>query len=223
MREFAIFARQWTPGRVKTRLAAVIGNAAAAEVYQQSVLATLQRFASLGDRRSLMVTPPESVASMQMFAGAHWRCRAQAEGDLGERMSAYFAEAFTRGATQVVLIGSDSPTLPTQFVTAAFERLQVSDCVLGPAEDGGYYLLGLSRFIPELFLEMPWSKPNLLEQTEARLKEVKAAFALLPMWRDFDTVEDLHRLRVELAKLAPQNAVYLSLLNAIGRALPLCH
>ena len=107
-------------------------------------------------------------------------------------MSLMFQERLAiPGVDRVVLIGSDSPDLPTGYINQAFDALQRHDAVLGPTNDGGYYLIGLSRFAPELFGEqMPWSTPRLWRTTIETLRASSHTFATLPEWSDVDTGED---------------------------------
>jgi rSAM/selenodomain-associated transferase 1 len=220
MRELGVFVRHWTPGEVKTRLAAAVGANAAAEVYRVSVEVTLQRFGAVGDRRVVAYTPPESREEIGGVTGRNWELRAQASGDLGARMQGFFEDAFGGGAERVVLIGSDSPTLPGEHVEQAFDELRRAPVVLGPAEDGGYYLIGLARPMPELFHDIAWSTPAVYEQTLARAAAMAVGYVALPWWHDFDTLEDLRRMRDELMQMKPPQPVYQPLLEAIHRALP---
>jgi hypothetical protein len=113
-------------------------------------------------------------------------------------MAEFFATAFPAGAQRVVLIGSDSPNLPRVYLTQAFELLNQHPVVLGPADDGGYYLVGAAGRVPPIFTEMAWSSPRLYSQTIDRLRQADCPFAILPGWYDVDDVEGLLRLRNEL-------------------------
>jgi uncharacterized protein len=223
MREFGVFARHWTPGEVKSRLAVAIGPDRAAEVYRASLEVTLERFTAAGDRRTVVYTPPKRREAFAPWGQRGWLLRAQGEGDLGERMRQYFDAAFATGAQRVILIGSDSPTLPESHVAQAWDALLTAPVVLGPADDGGYYLVGLSRPLPGLFASIPWGTSAVWPRTQQRLAELGVNGAALPGWRDFDDLADLQRLRVELAQLAPHAPVYQALARAIEQALPHCH
>ena len=222
MHELGVFARYWSPGKVKTRLARTIGDEAAAEIYRASLAVTLDRFSAAGDVRTVAFTPLERQAEMQAFAGTCWIARPQASGDLGQRIEHYFSEAFARGATRIVLIGSDSPTLPIAFVYDAWRQLADAPVVLGPAQDGGYYLVGLSQPLPALFADIAWSTPLVWSQTVARLQQLSVSWTKLPPWHDFDDQSDLRRLRTELADLLRESPEYQPLVDAIDRttALP---
>jgi rSAM/selenodomain-associated transferase 1 len=199
MRQFGIFAKYWAPGEVKTRLAASIGAEAAARLHGAFVRTLLTRFAETGDSRALAFAPPEKRAEFETVAAGAWRLEPQAAGDLGRRMQTYFEVAFAARAERVVLIGADSPTLPAAIVEDAFEQLESRPVVIGPARDGGYYLIGAAREPPPIFASIAWSQPTVLAETVARLQSARREYVLLPEWYDVDTLEDLVRLNVELS------------------------
>jgi rSAM/selenodomain-associated transferase 1 len=199
VRQFGIFAKYWQPGAVKTRLARYIGDDAAATLHRACLETLLVRFAQLADRRVLAYSPSERGREFAAIAGPSWQTQPQVSGDLGRRMSHYFATSFATGCSAVVLIGSDSPTLPQQFVNDAFDRLQSTDAVLGPADDGGYYLIGLSHYVAEVFEGIDWSTANVRKQTLERFTMAGCRCDLLAPWYDVDTPADLDRLRAELA------------------------
>ncbi|HXG24759.1 MAG TPA: TIGR04282 family arsenosugar biosynthesis glycosyltransferase [Chthonomonadales bacterium] len=142
----------------------------------------------------------------------------QGEGDLGSRMARLFASAFSQNFAQVILIGTDTPHLAPERIAAAFSVLSIPDSiVLGPAEDGGYYLIGLSGPCPTLFEGIAWSTDTVLRETVARAEKIGRKTCLLPPERDIDTYEDLLWLVWEAARLPPSSATlsalrYLSLL-----------
>ncbi len=192
--ELGVFAKFWQPGAVKTRLAASVGNERAAEIYHEFLTTTLARFGHLADRRVIGFTPAERQAEFAQLAGSDWSLRPQADGDLGGRMHTYFEQSFADGVERVVLIGSDSPTLPVEFIEQAFELLAQKQVVLGPTEDGGYYLVGISGSIRPIFEEIPWSTPDVWKTTVAQLNQHSIDYAELPLWYDIDDEEDLKRL-----------------------------
>ena len=114
-----------------------------------------------------------------------------------------------------MLIGSDSPTLPVEYVESAFRLLRESDVVLGPTEDGGYYLVGASRNAVGIFQNIEWSTSRVWEQTVARLHELQLSYQSLPQWYDVDELADLVRLRDELRELSSDNVA----LNALAAAI----
>ena len=198
---FGMFAKFWQPGQVKTRLADRIGAAAAARVYRFFVLTLLSRFETVADRRLLCFAPPERGREFTELAEPHWTAVPQSAGDLGVRMSAFFQQTLVSGADRVVLIGSDSPTLPTSYVAQAFDLLAEHDVVLGPTPDGGYYLIGARGTTPPVFENVAWSTPDVFQQTTERLRAAGLTYQELPSWYDVDELQDLFRLRDELLQL----------------------
>jgi rSAM/selenodomain-associated transferase 1 len=198
MNVLAMFARYWQPGAVKTRLAAVWGDDRASQIYLAFVRTLLARCAAIGDERWLVFTPADARTAFEELAARDWRLKEQSAGDLGQRMASLFSEAFKCGTRRCVLIGSDSPTLPEDYLTKAFELLERVPLVLGPARDGGYYLIGARGSVPPVFEGIEWGTDRVLQQTIRRLQSAGVSFALLPEWYDIDTAEDLERLRQEL-------------------------
>lgn len=204
MNTLGIFVKHPQPGRVKTRLAADVGDEPAAELYAAFVRDLLERFRGAGDRRLAGFTPDtrESQQFFRTLCEPGFDLWPQPAGDLGERMAAFFEHAFAEGAERVVLIGSDSPTLPADYVRRAFAELSNADCVLGPATDGGYALIGMRRMIPSAFERIAWSEPQVLEQTVRRLCDAGCSLRLLPAWYDVDSLADVWFLRGHLRGLA---------------------
>lgn len=197
--QLGVFAKHCVPGRVKTRLAATIGPGPAANVAQVMVQTITRRLAGAAGECVLAFTPVGGAQAMADVAGRAWRLESQHEGDLGERMEAYFASAFGRGRRRVVLIGADSPDLPLEYMSRAFNLLNHRRLVLGPTDDGGYYLIGARDNVPPVFRDMPWGGGGLWSATTARLGDVGwvegVDWAALPRWYDIDTADDLARLR----------------------------
>lgn len=199
MRQLGVFAKYWQPGEVKTRLASHWGAIAASQLYRGFLAATIDRFAGQADRRVLAFTPVERRNEFAELAAGRWELEPQSAGDLGVRMHNYFAAAFAGGATHAVLIGSDSPTLPSEVVERAFVLLETNDVVLGPTDDGGYYLVGASNRVPPIFEGIAWSTPLVWDQTIAQIRNAGLSHAELLPWYDVDEPADLARLRFELA------------------------
>jgi rSAM/selenodomain-associated transferase 1 len=186
-------------GEVKTRLGRSIGPTAAADLQRAFLETLVQRFATLADERWLCYWPPESAAAFAALAAGRWRLAPQAHGDLGARMAAFAAGAFEASCSGVLLVGADAPDLPRALVEQAVAALDRADVVLGPADDGGYYLLGLARRGAPIFADMPWSTPSVCRETRRRLEQAGWTLALLPGWSDVDRLEDLHALADRLA------------------------
>lgn len=196
-----IFAKHWEPGKVKTRLARTIGESHAATLHALFVAALIERISDLGERRVVVFWPPEARAAFAGVVQTHWQLLPQSSGDLGQRMQAFFSTALA-WAERVVLIGSDSPDLPTDLISQAFAALAERDVVLGPAPDGGYYLLGIARRMPPVFDGIAWSTPDVWAQTTGRLKAAGIRWHELPPWYDVDEPADLADLRKRLPAAA---------------------
>ncbi len=187
-----VFLKRPTPGEVKTRLAPDLGAQAAADLYRVLAEETLRRTVPRpGDYGRLLCFAPANARRemREWLPGETWL--AQKGGDLGDRMAHAFREAFRRGARRAVLIGSDAPSLTRELVLTAFAALGDNDLVLGPARDGGYYLVGLSRPCDVLFREVPWSTPEVLRVTLERAGALGLRAWLLERLRDIDTLDDV--------------------------------
>lgn len=194
-----IFARYPEPGKVKTRLIPALGPAGAANFYHQMAEQTLAQARLLQGQRSLQMEVRfvgGSYQLMQDWLGRNLIYTAQGDGDLGERMGRSLQSAFDAGIQRAVIIGTDCPDLDAQFMTQAFQSLEQHDLVLGPATDGGYYLIGLRRPIPELFAGIVWSTSVVLQQTVEIAQELGLAIAYLPTLSDIDHPEDLRQCKL---------------------------
>ncbi len=217
---FGMFAKFWQPGAVKTRLAETIGSAAAAAVHRESLRTLLVRFGSIASSRELVFTPGDRLAEFRALAPQTWQLEEQGTGDLGQRMARFFERAFASGRSRVVLIGSDSPTLPSSCVVRAFDALEHPAVVLGPCEDGGYYLVGArGDRVPPIFVDIDWSTEQVLRQTIARLEQNNIHHAILPTWYDIDSEADLLRLYDELTHFTSKDPVWATLRHQAGSAL----
>lgn len=197
MNTLGIFVKHPVPGCVKTRLAAGLGAKRAAEIYSAFVADLVERFRRTADRRILCFAPDQVDAArfFQSIAGQNYQLWAQPDETLGGRMAQFFAKHMASNGDRVVLIGSDSPTLPKEDIDQAFTLLNNNDCVLGPATDGGYYLIGQRGGPWPIFDDVDWSGPCVLEQTVSRITACDARLALLPACYDVDTIDDLQVLR----------------------------
>lgn len=200
---FGMFVKAPVAGRVKTRLAAAIGETAATELYHAFLTDLLSRMGAVGGRRVLAYAPHDE-ASREFFeqqSAGRFDLWPQPDADLGTRMRQFF-ESF--GPDPVVLIGSDSPTLPAGFVNVALAMLKHADVVLGPATDGGLYLIGLNqqRRTWPIFDGIDWSTSQVLDQVTQRLVEADARIEVLPPWYDIDEPSDLPFLRGHLSAIS---------------------
>ena len=200
-----VFVKEPRPGAVKSRLAAAIGPECAAGVYQAVAEEAIRRTTPRGDEFERLFAFSPAAAGEAL---ARWlpgeALAAQCEGDIGERMSRAFEDAFSRGARRVVLVGSDVPALTREDVVDAIESLDDQDVVLGPAADGGYYLLALKRPEPGLFDGIPWSTPQVLAATLDRAVRLGRSVRVLRTLGDVDTVEDLAGDWTRIAPLLPE-------------------
>lgn len=178
----SIFARYPEPGRAKTRLIPALGAAGAAGVYTKMLKGTLAQVRAAGLPFELRITGGEAAA-FRALLGDDIALTDQGEGDLGARLSRVPAPA--------LLIGSDCPGLTAPLLRTAATALAEHDVVIGPATDGGYYLMGLRQPMPFLFEDMVWSTPTVFAETCQRLARRAIEPALLPELSDVDMPEDL--------------------------------
>lgn len=207
----AVMARAPEPGRVKTRLVPPLSYERAAQLYRCLLLDKLQQVAGLdGIDPYLAYTPLEARPSMLALLPENFTLIPQAGSTLGDRLHRLSAILLERGHPAAILIDSDSPTLPTSYLQDAIARIEngTTDLVLGPAEDGGYYLIGLKRPCRALFDQIPWSGPTVLADTLHRATAQRLQVATLSSWFDVDTPDDLMRLRRDLATAGPNVALH---------------
>jgi len=191
-----LFVKSPTAGKVKTRLAAEIGDDAALGLYRCFVEDLLSMLDNLDVTLRLLVHPPEAMSRVRRWLGEQHSYSPQRGDDLGARLKIAFAGAFEEGFSKVAAIGSDSPDLPEDFLREAFDALESHDAVLGPTSDGGYYLIGFSQdsFVAEAFDNIAWSTSAVCDQTRERLRTKGLKVRLLPLWHDVDTRADLDDL-----------------------------
>jgi uncharacterized protein len=199
-----IMAKEPAAGRTKTRLCPPLSTSDAAELYEALLLDTIALLSRFhGVQLAVAVTPPSAVAAFRMRVPHDAILLPVEGGDIGACLSQAAANLFAEGFSPVIAINSDGPTLPAAYIERAEELLDHHDVVVGPCEDGGYYLVGLRRHAPGLFQHVAWSTSRVTAQTVERAATLGLSVALLPPWYDIDTAADLERLRAELAVLPP--------------------
>jgi hypothetical protein len=197
-----VFAKAPVDGRVKTRLARVVGSPAAAALHKAFAADLLQVFTKTGYPLRVYYWPPATRSAMRAWLGTGYPLFAQAGNDLGERMASAFSSAFSSGFEKAVLVGTDFPDLPASHIHAAFSSLSAGSAVIGPARDGGYLLLGFRRegFLPDVFRGIAWGTPEVLDKTAAVFRQRGQPVHYLPAWWDVDTPADLYGLARRLAR-----------------------
>lgn len=189
-----IFSRYPEPGKTKTRLIPALGAEQAATLQRQMTEHTLTQVRELHSMRCFTVEvrfAGGDINLMKRWLGDDLVYQSQGEGDLGTRMARSLCLAFEDNINYALIIGTDCPGLNANLLHLAFELLQLCDLVLGPALDGGYYLLGLRSFKPELFNGINWGTAEVLQQTVAIAQQLNLSINYLPSLADVDRPEDL--------------------------------
>ncbi|WP_353931327.1 TIGR04282 family arsenosugar biosynthesis glycosyltransferase [Okeanomitos corallinicola TIOX110] len=189
-----IFTRYPEPGKTKTRLIPALGDMGAASLQKQMTEHTLSQVRKLTTTSAITVEVRFSGGScelMQNWLGLDLLYKNQGEGDLGQRMMRSLTDAFANNCEQVIIIGTDCPGLDCQILISALEKLQGCELVLGPAIDGGYYLIGLRQLVPELFSNIPWGTAQVFSQTVEIAQKLNLSSAYLSSLADVDRPEDL--------------------------------
>ena len=193
MDHLAVFARWPEPGRVKTRLSPALPAALACDLYRALLDDALAAAARAGAGARYLYWADAPAGRGDFAAPSGFETRDQGGGDLGARLERAFGRHLERSGDRAVVIGADCPDLDVGLIERAFETLARADLVLGPARDGGYYLIGLARPAPALFRGMRWGTAGVLEETRARAHTAGLRTALLEPLDDLDTPADLVR------------------------------
>ncbi|MHB8575249.1 MAG: TIGR04282 family arsenosugar biosynthesis glycosyltransferase [Dehalococcoidia bacterium] len=216
-----VMAKQPDPLQAKTRLAAAIGTNAAgalAAAFFDDTIDLVRRVP--GATLLLAFAPPTARPWFERLLCADDMLQVQPDGNLGVRLSAAFASAFSAGARRAVVIATDSPSLPPAFIEDAFDALLNRDVVIGPADDGGYCLIGMTRHLPVLFERIDWSTERVFAQTLDRARELNASPALLPAWYDVDDARGLEQLRADLQVAGAGRPATRRVLNDLQELVP---
>jgi uncharacterized protein len=194
-------AKQPFPGQTKTRLCPPLSYVQAADLYECFLRDTLELMRQVaGVQRKIGFLPEAAQGYFQQLA-PDMELACQRGASLGERLDHLLTDALANGVRRVVVMDSDSPTLPPEFISRAFDRLTGADVVIGPTRDGGYYLIGMKQPQSQLLRQVQMSTPHVLADTLALAESTGLAVSLLPAWYDVDTIDDLYQLDSEIATL----------------------
>jgi rSAM/selenodomain-associated transferase 1 len=221
-RTLIMVAKEPVPGSCKTRLCPPLSAGDATDLYHGFVTDLVGKLRDLSAQNlttGIAYTPDAAVTYFEREAPG-LLLLPQEGPSLGERLCGIAKEFLKQACDSVVIMSSDSPTIPTHLLLSAFDRLRESDVVVGPCFDGGYYLIGLSTYAPKIFERITWSTDQVLLQTVDRAREAGLSVSLLPTWYDVDTVADLTQLAADAlgsVSETPATAAVLRRLMAEGR------
>tara|TARA_R110002124_G_scaffold270742_1_gene439429 strand:+ start:975 stop:1574 length:600 start_codon:yes stop_codon:yes gene_type:complete len=183
-----VFVKNAIPGKVKTRLAKTIGDKEALEVYLK--LLEITKTEVLKTEADKEVWYAWEVGQDDIWSKDQFNKRVQIEGNLGAKMKNAFKTSFEEGVDKIVLIGSDCPTLTSDILEEAFDELENNEVVFGPSKDGGYYLIGMNSYKPEVLEGIAWSTGKVMSQTEKRASKHNIKLAKLRVLNDIDNEKD---------------------------------
>lgn len=198
MNALLVIAKRPAPGQTKTRLTPPLSPQQAAHLYECFLRDTLNAARTVSGATRLINFAPLDEADYFAELAPDFGRLPQIGDSLGARLDHALTHCLSDGFRRAVIMDSDSPTLPAAYLTQAFVKLEQADVVLGPCDDGGYYLIGLTRPQPRLLRDVQMSTPNVLRDTLALAEAIGLRVALLPPWYDVDTGQELDRLRAEL-------------------------
>ncbi|MBW4439864.1 MAG: TIGR04282 family arsenosugar biosynthesis glycosyltransferase [Plectolyngbya sp. WJT66-NPBG17] len=193
-KQLIIFTRYPEAGKAKTRLIPALGEVGAAELHRRLAESTIAESRELQNVSLCVYFAGGSLQQMQDWLGHDLEYQPQHSGDLGDRLTHAFQTAFDSGAKSAIAIGTDCPDLTSEVLTLAFSKLENHRLSIGAATDGGYYLIGLSEFIPSVFQNIAWSTDVVFQQTLEIAKQLNLSIAFLPTLSDIDRPEDLRLL-----------------------------
>ncbi len=188
-----VFTKNPEKGKVKTRLAKSIGDDAALEVYIRLLKHTKKFVANSDSDKAVFYS--ENITENDDWLAMGCQQVLQHKGDLGDRMKAAFDYAFAKEYQQVIIVGSDCPEVNTDTISEAFDSLNNNDVVIGPAEDGGYYLLGMNKLHSCFFENKSWSQEELFTETIQDVVKHKLKTQILKTCNDIDTIDDYESLK----------------------------
>jgi rSAM/selenodomain-associated transferase 1 len=218
-RALILFAKDPVEGQVKTRLSSLLDAPTVLSLYRHFLRDSIEKICAVAevDRFIGIASTPKTHYFDDVSRSHPVRLFGQKGGNLGERMRQAFEDRFQEGYERVVIIGSDSPTLPTAYIEQALQSEK--DFVIGPSTDGGYYLVGMKKKVTDIFAGVPWGTDRVLSETLNVLKDQRAEAELLPVWYDVDLPEDLRFLKTHLEWMAhaglKEGAATLEFLNQL--------
>ena len=199
---FGLLVQKPEAGRVKPGLAEALGASTSAKVYRSFIMDLCERFSRLSVRtRVLAYRPRGSRKAIGLLASSHWRLHQQAGSTRGQSLAALFDEGFRTGHRRIVVLLTDCPTVPDAFVVEAFDRLLVSDVVVGPTTEGGVYLVGMSLERPELLYGFDWEGEGVFDALVDRAEAFGLILGLVPHWYEVNDRAGLDRLASHLRAL----------------------
>ncbi len=195
-----IAAKAPIQGKVKTRLLTFLTPQEATNLYESILLDILDRVSGIeGVERFVAFYPGEGRMYFEKNVSQKGFGIIEQKGDdLGERLKSVFSTLFDKGFSRIVIIGSDSPTLPLEYIKDAFDRLKQYQVVIGPCDDGGYYLIGLNSPLYDLFEGIRWGGSDVFKNTCSKARLSSYTLYILPGWYDIDVKDDLNRLSKDL-------------------------
>ncbi|MCZ7357569.1 MAG: TIGR04282 family arsenosugar biosynthesis glycosyltransferase [Candidatus Methanoperedens sp.] len=200
MDAIVIMAKAPLPNEVKTRLTPPLKPEAAARLYHNFLLDKIEQVKTIKEAQPFLAYTP--VAEEKFFRSIippAFTLISQVGADLGERLANISNILFDRGFEKVVMLDSDTPNLPPDYIREALRRLDEVDIVIGPCEDGGYFLAGMKRSIPELFKGIPWSTSEVTSHTVKKARAMGLLISQIEKWYDVDTMDDLSRLKRDMS------------------------
>ena len=213
-------AKRPSPGRTKTRLSPPLSHGAAGGLYECFLLDTLDLVRQVPDVHKVIAFMPKSASNYFSKLAADFELIPQTGSNLGSRLDNALYYYLFNGFTQVVIMNSDGPTLPVEYLIEAQKALEKVDVVLGPSQDGGYYLIGLRRPAPSLLRDVRMSTPRVTSDTLKIANSLGLQVHLLPAWYDVDYVETLNQLLLDLEQspqlIAPHTRRYLKQINMLS-------
>ncbi len=202
-----VVAKRPAPGKTKTRLCPPLTPELASALYESFLFDTLDQMRQVTNSHHVIAYLDERDYFKHL--APDFELTQQEGADLGERLDRALTSYLSRGHERVIIMDSDSPTLPPEYLSQAFDVLSDgADVVLGPCDDGGYYLIGIKRPAPRLLREVHMSTPTVAAETIALAKEEGLKLISLPTWYDVDDAASLSRLRQEIETLHPSVAVH---------------